>query len=61
MAQRYAVISEGMLPAIGKLIRTTDDAVDAAVVATGTPTDMRLLAAKLNAAEALPATALPEE
>ncbi|QNJ56556.1 hypothetical protein SEA_NIOBE_57 [Arthrobacter phage Niobe] len=50
-AERYHVVSEGFLPATAKLIRTCEGVVDAAVVAAGTPTDMRLLAAKLNAAE----------
>lgn len=60
-AERYHVLPEGFpITTSAKLLRITEGAVDASVVATGTPTDMRLLANKLNAAEALTA-APPEE
>ncbi|QOP65114.1 hypothetical protein PQE12_gp54 [Arthrobacter phage Adumb2043] len=60
-AERYGVLTEGFIPATAKLIRIVEGAVDVAVVAAGTPTDMRLLANKLNAAEAVAPVAPPEE
>ncbi|UIW13539.1 hypothetical protein PQD80_gp55 [Arthrobacter phage Lizalica] len=51
-SERYHVLPEGFPITTGaKLLRITEGAVDATVVAAGTPTEMRRLAAKLNAAE----------
>ncbi|QXO14592.1 hypothetical protein SEA_KAYLISSA_58 [Arthrobacter phage Kaylissa] len=50
-SERYYVLVEGFIPATAKLLRTCEGVVDALVVATGTPTAMRQIAERLNAAE----------
>jgi hypothetical protein len=49
MATRYVALVEGFLPASAKLLKVTDDSVDAVVVAAGQPTAIRQLADDLNA------------
>ncbi|WGH21582.1 hypothetical protein SEA_ASCELA_59 [Arthrobacter phage Ascela] len=51
-AAQYTVLTEGLFPTSGKLLRTYPDAIVSTVVATGNPEEMKRLAAQLNAAEA---------
>lgn len=49
MAARYVVLVEGFLPSTAKLLKITDDSVEASVVAAGMPTAIREVARDLNA------------
>jgi hypothetical protein len=61
MAAHYTVLTEGFIPTGAKLLRTFPGAVVSTVVASGMPTEMKMLAAKLNEAEASSPTPDPSK